>query len=90
MIAKGITRICIRNGDNGEKVVIVGMMHTLILHYYAPDEGSDSEAGMMVVDPKLDTLVKIVGGIIGDEATNIYNTLRYGTQKVTIMEKDKI
>ena len=59
-------------------------------HYYAPDEGSDSEAGMMVIDPKLDTLVKIVGGIIGDEATDMYNTLRYGMPKVTIMEKDKI
>lgn len=66
------------------------MMHTLILYYYAPDEGSDSEAGMMVIDPKRDALVKIVGGIIGDEATDMYNTLRYGTQKVTIMEKDKI
>lgn len=66
------------------------MMHTLILHYYAPDKGSDSEAGMMVIDPKLDTLVKIVGGLIGDEATDMYNTLRYGTQKVMIMEKDKI
>lgn len=42
------------------KVVIVRMMHTLILHYYAPDEGGDSKAGMMVIDPKLNTLVKIV------------------------------
>lgn len=66
------------------------MMHTLVLHYYAPDEDSDSEVGMVVVDPKLDTLVKIVGGLIGDEATDMYNTLRYGTQKVTVMEKDKI
>ena len=66
------------------------MIHTLILHYYAPDEDSDSEAGMVVVDPKLDTLVKIVGGLIGDEATDMYNILRYGTQKVTVMEKDKI
>ena len=71
-------------------MAIVRMMHTLILHYYAPDEGSDSEAGMMVIDPRLDTLVKIVGGIIGDEATDMYNALRYRTQKVTIMGEDKI
>ena len=71
-------------------MAIVRMMHTLILHYYAPDEGGDSKAGMMVIDPKLDALVKIVGGLIGDEATDMYNTLRYGTQKVTIMGKDKI
>lgn len=89
MTVSGLTGICIRNDDKGE-VVIVRMMHTLILHYYAPDEGSDSEAGMMVIDPKLDSLVKIVGGLIGDEATDMYNALRYGTQKVTIMEKDKI
>lgn len=67
----------------------VRMMHTLVVHYYEPDEDSDSKAGMIVTDPELDTLVKIVGGFIGDGATDMYNTLRYGKQKVTIMEKSE-
>lgn len=63
------------------------MMHTLVVHYYEPEDDGD-KAGMLITDPEItNSPIKIINGFIGGEATKIYNTLRYGTQKVTIMEK---
>ena len=70
------------------------MMHTLVVHYYEPDDNDNehvSYAGMLITDPEItNSPIKIINGFIGDKATDMYNTLRYGKQKVTIMEKDKI
>ena len=64
-------------------------MHTLVVHYYEPEDDED-KAGMLITDPEItNSPIKIINGFIGGEATKIYNTLRYGKQKVTIMEKNK-
>ena len=65
------------------------MIHTLVVHYYESEDDED-KAGMLITDPEItNSPIKIINGLIGNEATDMYNALRYGKQKVAIMGKSE-